>query len=39
MSLISTRGILKTNNVPATAIVLALPALLVGVAFAAQNKC
>jgi hypothetical protein len=39
MSRISIRRILKTNHVPATAIVLALPALLVGVAFATQNKC
>jgi hypothetical protein len=39
MSRISIRRILKTNNVPATAIVLALPALLVGTAFAAQDKC
>jgi Domain of unknown function (DUF305) len=39
MSGISIRRILKTNNVPATAIVLALPALLVGIVFAAQDKC
>jgi hypothetical protein len=39
MSRVLIRHILKTNNIPATAIVLALPALLVGVAFVTRDKC
>jgi hypothetical protein len=38
MSRISICRILKINNVPATALVLALSALLVGITFAAQDK-